>query len=205
MLARTRRVSSRAAKNVPWRLDRSKDDPRDASAVTDLLREGKYTETRLQHGTYAELRQYATMRNRLAGDIGRQKTLVRNIVGQLFPELSGVFKDLTSITAVAMLKNHAAAARVKDMAEDELVAAVRADSSAPRLVVSKLRRAHRLAATSVGVQDGVEALQLALRLHLETLRTLQAQEQEVTWAMLKAFQAMSEAPYTAVSALPATG
>ena len=31
-------------------LDRSKDDPRDASQVSDLLREGKYTETRLLHG-----------------------------------------------------------------------------------------------------------------------------------------------------------
>jgi len=176
-------------------LDPSKDDPRDASAVTDLLREGKYTETRLQRGAYAELRQYATMHNRLTSDIARQKTLVRNIVGQLFPELSGIFKDLTSATAVAMLKNHAAAVRIKDMSEDELVAAVRADSARPRLAVSKLRRAHKLAATSVGVQDGVEALQLALRLHLETLRTLQAQEQEVAQAMLKTFQAMPEAPY----------
>jgi len=69
------------------RLDRSKDDSRDASQVSDLLREGKYAETRLLHGSYAELREYATVHHRLMGDIGRQKTLVRNIVGQLFPEL----------------------------------------------------------------------------------------------------------------------
>lgn len=176
-------------------LDRSRDDPRDASVVTNLLREGKYTETRLLHGGYAELRQYATLHNRLARDIGRQKTLVRNIAGRLFPELSSVFGELTGLTAVAVLKNHAAAVRIKDLREEDFIAAVRADSPGKRLAVRKLRRLHKLAATSVGVQDGIEALQLALRLHLETLQALQRQEQEVRRAMLKVFEALPEARY----------
>ena len=41
-------------------LDRSKDDNRDAFTIADLLRTGKYTETQLLHGNYAELRQYVT-------------------------------------------------------------------------------------------------------------------------------------------------
>lgn len=176
-------------------LDRSRDDPRDASQVSDLLREGKYTETRLLHGGYAELRQYATVHDRLTRDIGRHKTLVRNIVGQLFPELSRVFKDLTCRTAVAMLKTQAAAVRIKEMTLDDFVSAVQANSSRKRLAGSKLRRAYKLAATSVGVRDGVEALQLALRLHLQTVETLQVQEQEVRQAMLKAFEAVPEARY----------
>lgn len=36
-------------------LDRSKDDWRDAFTIADLLRQGKFTETRLPHGVYAEL------------------------------------------------------------------------------------------------------------------------------------------------------
>lgn len=176
-------------------LDRSRDDARDASMITDLLREGKYTETRLLHGGYANLRQYATLHYRLERDIAREKTLVRNIAGQLFPELSSVFKNLCCASAVALLKNHAAATCIKDMTEEDLIAAVRADLAGKRLAVSKLRRIHKLAATSVGVQDGVEALQLALRLHLETLRTLQTQELVVRQAMLKAFKALPEARY----------
>jgi transposase len=69
-------------------LDRSKDDPRDAFVIADLLRTGKYTETRLLHEQYAELRQYVTLRERLLRDIRRQKALANNIAGQLFPELS---------------------------------------------------------------------------------------------------------------------
>lgn len=175
-------------------LDRSKDDPRDASEVSDLLREGKYTETRLLRGVYAELRQYATVHNRLMRDIGRQKTLVRNIVGQLFPELSRVFKDLTCHTAAAMLKIQAAAVRIKDMALDDFVAAVSVNGG-KRLAKRKLWQAHKLAAMSVGVQDGVEALQLALRVHLGTLQLLQEQEQRVRQAMLKAFEITPEAPH----------
>ena len=46
-------------------LDRSKDDPCDAFTIADLLRTGKFTETRLLHGRYAELRQYAQSYDRL--------------------------------------------------------------------------------------------------------------------------------------------
>ena len=72
-------------------LDRSKDDNRDAFTIGDLLRTGKYTETRLLHGGYAELRQYVTLYTRLQRDVRRQKTLIHNVVGQLFPELGQVF------------------------------------------------------------------------------------------------------------------
>jgi transposase len=42
-------------------LDRSKDDPRDAFTIADLSRTGKCTETQLQHGAYAELRQFVSL------------------------------------------------------------------------------------------------------------------------------------------------
>jgi transposase len=85
-------------------LDRSKDDDRDAFTIGDLLRTGKFTETRLLHGQYAELRQYVTLHQRLERDVRRQKNLIRHTAGQLFPELSRVFKDFTGETALTMLR-----------------------------------------------------------------------------------------------------
>jgi hypothetical protein len=90
-------------------LDRAKDDNRDAFTIGDLLRTGKYTETQLLHGDYAELRQHVVLYHRLRDDMRRQKTLIRNTAGQLFPEFTDVFKDLTADTALAMLRHHAAA------------------------------------------------------------------------------------------------
>jgi transposase len=153
-------------------LDRSQDDPRDAFVIADLLRTGKYTETRLLHGQYAELRQYVTLRERLLRDMRRQKTLVNNITGQLFPELSREFKDLTGQTALALLSSHATATVIQQLPLDVFINDVRSVFQGKRLMVSKLRRAYALADTSVGLKDGVQALQLALDHHIETLAHL---------------------------------
>lgn len=176
-------------------LDRSKDDYRDAFTIGDLLRTGKFTETRLLHGQYAELRQYSTLYERLRRDTGRQKTLIRNTAGQLFPELPREFKDFTGATALAMLNNHAATTVSQSMSEDAFIAGVRADFQGKRLQVSKLRRAHALVANSVGLKDGVQALQLALRMHIEALETLQRQLDEGSTAFVDTFLALPEAPY----------
>jgi transposase len=176
-------------------LDCSKDDNRDAFTIGDLLRTGKYTETRLLHGGYAELRQYVTLYERLKGDARRQKTLIRNIAGQLFPELPRVFKDLAGETAMAMLYNHAAAVTLCDKPQDTFITEVRSDFRGQRLQVAKLRRAHVLAGRSVGLKDGVAALQLALRTHIETFRVLRQQLEEVRTALVDIFLALPEAEY----------
>lgn len=176
-------------------LDRSKDDNRDAFTIGDLLRTGKYTETRLLHGAYAELRQYVTLYTRLQRDVRRQKTLIRNITGQLFPELARVFKDLTGGTALAMLRHHAAAVAVRKVSQETFIAAVRTDFRGQRMQVAKLRRAHVWAKRSVGLTDGVEALQLALRLHIETLETLHQQLEAACIALTDTFLALPESEY----------
>ena len=184
-------------------IDRSKDDPRDAFAIAELLRTGKFTETRLLHDGYAEVRQQVVLHDRLQRDITRQKILLRTTVGQLFPELTTVFADLAGDTARAMLRNHAAAAVVRKMSEKDFIAAVRADSTGRRLMVSKLCRAHRLASVSFGLVDGIQALQLAVRMQLETLPLLETQTAEARRALTQTFSALPEAPY--LLSVPAFG
>ena len=176
-------------------LDRSKDDVRDAFTIADLLRTGKYTETQLLHGTYAELRQYAALYERLRCEMTRHKNRLHSAVGQLYPEVKRVFKDLTGQTAVAMLKNHAAASVIRDLSEGEFIAAVRRDYKGKRLYVSKLRRAHALAAISVGLEDGIQALQLMVQQQLEALALLDRQRAEARQAMTDCFLALPESRY----------
>jgi transposase len=176
-------------------LDRSKDDVRDAFAIADLLRTGKFTETQLLHGLYAELRQYATMYERLRCEIVRQKNRLHSAVGQLFPELTRVFKDISGLTARAMLANHAAARVIRNLSEESFIAAVRVDFVGKRLFAVKLRRAYALAATSVGVQDGVRALQLMVQQQLQTLTLLERQWDEAREALIDTFLALPESRY----------
>jgi transposase len=176
-------------------LDRSKDDARDAFTIADLLRTGKFTETQLLHGDYAELRQYVALYDRLREDIRRQKNLIHNTAGQLFPELSSVFKDLAGQTALAMLRRHACAAVVRQMPVEHFITAVRTDLRGRRLGISQLRRAHALASTSIGLQDGVQGLQLALRFHIETLEALQSRLNAVQSTLGETFLALPESRY----------
>jgi transposase len=176
-------------------LDRSKDDRRDAATIAELLRTGKYTETRLLHGRYAELREYVTLYERLRRDARRQKTLISNIAGQVFPELRHEFKDLGGQTALAMLRTHAAAAAIAELEVETFIADVRAAHSGKRLAVSKLRQAHALAAHSVGVRDGLQALQSALCVHIQMLTELNLQFERIKEELTETFLTMPEAQY----------
>jgi transposase len=176
-------------------LDRSKDDNRDGFVIGDLLRTGKFTETRLLHGAYAALRQYATLYSRLQRDIRRQKTLISNVAGQLFPELPQVFKNLAGLTALALLRHHASAKVVREMSQESFIAGVRADFDGRRMQTSKLRSAHAKAQQSVGLTDGIEALQLALSLHIGSLGVLQQQLEQVRTALVDTFLSLPEAEY----------
>jgi transposase len=174
-------------------LDTAKDDQRDAFFIADLVRTGKSTETQLLHGAYAELRQYVAEYERLRKDVRREKARVHNMAGQLFPELTQVFKDLTCQTALAMLSHHAAAVKAHAMSPEAFIAGVRADLQGKRLAVRKLRRVHALAAGSVGLREGVEATQLGLRLHVETLRRLEGQCDQVAEKLVDTFLSLPEA------------
>lgn len=176
-------------------LDHAKDDQRDAFTIGDLLRTGKFTETQLLRGHYAELREYVVLYDRLQGDLRRQKSLIYNLAGQLFPELSQEFKDFTALTAKAMLRHHAGPPTICQVSLETFLARVRADFDGQRLQVAKLRRIHRRAAHSVGRQAGHQALQTALRVHLDRLDLVREQIAQVSEALCTCFLLLPEAPY----------
>jgi transposase len=160
-----------------------------------VLRTGKFTETQLLRGHYAELREYVVLYDRLQGDLRRQKSLIYNLAGQLFPELSQEFKDFTALTAKAMLRHHAAPPTICQLSLETFLARVRADFDGQRLQIAKLRRIHRRAANSVGRQAGHRALQTALRVHLDRLDLVREQIAHVSEALCTCFLLLPEAPY----------
>jgi transposase len=81
------------------------------------------------------------------------------------------------------------------MTVEAFMAQVRVAYSGKRLFVSKLRRAHPLAATSIGVTAGLQAIQLAIPVHLAELQTFQKQLKQVTTAMTACLASLPEAPY----------
>jgi transposase len=176
-------------------LDRAKDDWRDAAMIADLLRTGKFTETRLRTGGYAELQIGHAAYWRLRHDRGRQVTLLTNSLRQVFPEMPQVFKDLTGQTARAVLQSLPAAAAIRALSWPDFLAQVRVAAAGQRLAVSKLRQLYGLASSSIGLLDGLEALQFDVRTTLATVTLLDQQAQDLLALLLRDFRALPEAPY----------
>lgn len=176
-------------------IDRSKTDPRDAFFVAELTRTGKFTETQLLHSSYAALRELCVLDRQLQRNEQRTRNYISNLVGQLFPEVRAVFNDITGMTARALLRRHAVPGELAHLTWETLVAEVRADFTGQRLMLKKLRQAHRLAATSVGLRDAAQVQQLALRMHIDRWEKLHAQRAEVRAAIHELFVTLPEAPF----------
>jgi transposase len=176
-------------------LDRSKDDRRDAVQIAELSRNGKYTKTHLQKGAYEGLRQYATLYDQSVQAIRREKQVLWGLAGQAFPELSQVFKNLVGETGQALLMTCVSAAIIRQLSVEDFIAQVRAAYSGKKLSVAKLRRAHQLAATSIGVTEGLDAIQVAIQVHLAELHIFQEQLKRVTAAMTTSLASLPEATY----------
>jgi transposase len=176
-------------------LDRSKDDARDAFTVSDLLRTGKFTQTRLQKGGYAELQELARSYARIRKEMTRYRVLLWAAVGQVFPELRQVFRDFTGDTVRAMLRRHACAVQVRQLSQAAFISGVRQDFDGRRMALAKLRQAFALAGTSVGLQEGVAALQLTIQGYLTVFETLLEQFMQVRRTLIAQFRQMPEAPF----------
>jgi transposase len=176
-------------------LDQSKDDPRDARQIAELSRTGHFTETQLQKGSYEELRQYASVYDQLSRGIRRQKQHLWVLVGQAFPEMNQVFADLNGVTSQAILMSCPCAGLICQMKEEEFISRVRAAYGGKKLARGKVRQAYRLAATSIGLSEGLQAIQMAIKLHFTLLQVLQVQQKQIMDAMTACLATLPEARY----------
>lgn len=174
-------------------LERAKDDARDAFQIAELLRTGKFTETQLLHGKYAQLRQQATLYQRLRRAAAQAQTLLVTAVDLAFPELRQVFRDLCGETAQALLQTAASASAIRQFELDDFLTQVRAHAAGHRLGVSKLQRVHALAQTSVG-QGDADSAQLTIQIYSEQLAQCHAHLTRVTDALVALFLTLPEAP-----------
>lgn len=176
-------------------LDRSKDDWRDAYTIADLLRQGKFTETRLPHGVYAELQAGYTAYQRLRRDRGRQATLLVNTVRQLFPEFEQVFKDVRGATAGAVIGAGLLPHMIGTYSEDLFLASVRSHYTGRHLSVRQVRQLYALAKDSYGGREATLALRLMAQHQVELIRLLDLQAEQLLAALLALFHTLPEAPY----------
>ncbi len=185
-------------------LDRSKDDWRDAFTIADLLRTGKFTETQLPRGVYAELQTGYTAYQRLRRDRGRQATLLITTVRQLFPEFEQIFINISTGTASAVIRAGLEPHVICAASENVYVASVRSHYTGKRFQEARVRRLHALAAHSQGYPEATTALRLMAQQQIETIQVLDQQAKQLLQTLLVLFHTLPEAPYLlSIQGLPA--
>lgn len=156
-------------------LDRRKNDFRDASMAAELLSAGKFTETRLLYGAYAELRaSYKTYR-RLRDQVNRTVNLLKALLDGLFPEFCRVFKNVKGKTALAILSIGASPEIIAAIPLEIFIENVRAAYPGDRLHLKPLKELHGQAIFSAGVKPGASAVAQEVGYLAGQLQMLQGQ------------------------------
>ena len=176
-------------------LNRRKNDYRDAIMAAELLRMGKFTETRLLAGDYAELRTLDRCHQRLKREHARAINLLRGLLDGLFPEFCQVFKDPKGQSAMSVLSTIAVPAGIAALSLAEFIRLVRTTHQGGRLAVGKLASLHQLAATSVGVKAGAKGVAREIGLVVEQLRLLATQLKQTERKLLELVGKLPEASY----------
>lgn len=136
-------------------INRRKNDYRDAEAAAELLRTGKFVNSKLLYGSYAEIRATYNTYDRLNSERTRYKNQLKSLLDQVFPEFTTAFKDICGKTAMAVLVFCAIPQSIINMNVGDFIEGVRGEFSGKGLKKQKLYELYGIAKTSVGITAGV--------------------------------------------------
>lgn len=176
-------------------LNRHKNDYRDAEMASELLRTGKFMNTRLLYGVYAEIRAAYSDYQRLVDERTAAINLLKCRLDSMFPEFQMVFKDICGKTAMAVLTRCATPQVIAGMKLSDFIAMVKHGFIGRAPKVGKLCELHALASISIGIPEGAAAVSQGIALHAERIRFLSEQIEKVVQNLIKLVKSVPESRY----------
>ena len=149
-------------------LNHRKNDYRDSEVAAELLCTGEFTATRLPHGVYAELRAAYSSYRRLVKERTRIMNLIKSLLDGLFPEFTQVFKNPCGQTAATVLRICAGPRAIAGMSESKFEDVIKAACQG-RIMRRKLQDLHRVAGTSIGIEEGAESVSSEISFLIENI------------------------------------
>jgi len=107
----------------------NKSDKKDALTIAHLIKDGRYFEMYLPEGEYAELRIYNEERQRIIKQVNRANNTIVAVVDEYFPELAGIWKDVTCPTSLAIMKKAAFPAEILKVPQADLLTVIKEASN----------------------------------------------------------------------------
>ena len=175
-------------------INRRKNDYRDSEVAAQLLCTGEFTDTKLQHGVYAELRAAHNAYRRLVKERTRITNLVKGLLDGIFPEFTQVFKDPCGLTALSVLSICPVPNIIAQMTEEEFVNAIRTKHQG-RLMRKKLRALHYAARTSIGIEAGAQSVSSEISFLVEKLCLIRQQTRSIDETLARLVDETEEGKY----------
>jgi len=175
-------------------LNRRKNDYRDSEVAAQLLYTGEFTDTKLQHGVYAELRAAHNAYRRLVKERTRITNLIKGLLDGIFPEFTQVFKDPCGQTSLSVLSICPVPNIIAQMTEAEFVNGIRAKHQG-RLMRRKLRALHYAARTSIGIEAGAWSVSSEISFLVEKLCLMKQQIRSIDEALARLVDETEEGKY----------
>jgi len=175
-------------------LNRRKNDYRDSEVAAQLLCTGEFTESKILHGVYAELRSAHNTYRRLVKERTRITNLVKGLLDALFPEFTHVFKDPCGLTALSVLSACPIPSVIAGMTEEEFVATIEAQHQG-RLMRRKLRALHCSARTSIGIKAGARSVSSELSFLVEKLELIKRHIRLIEKTLIRLVDETEEGKY----------
>jgi len=151
----------------------SKNDHKDPKTIAMLVKDGRYQIPYMPKGVYAELRKANNLREEWLKKIWSIKNKVQRWLDTYFPEFTEVFAKWEGKAAVMTLEKIGLPDRIACMTADEIVAVWREEVK-KAVGVKRAQKLIEVAASSVGMREGMEMAGLEIRLLLREYREVRA-------------------------------
>jgi len=84
----------------------TKTDPKDSLLIAKLVRDGDFFDPNLANGIYAELRRMYRLRLKVKKSLVREKTKLKTLLDEYFPEYGDLFYDILGVTSEYIIDNY---------------------------------------------------------------------------------------------------
>jgi transposase len=155
---------------------------------------GKFVESVIPQGVYAELRTAHNAYRRLVKERTRITNLIKGLLDSLFPEFVRVFKDPCGLTALSVLSTCSIPRVIAGMTEEKFVATIKAKHQG-RLMRKKLAALHNVARSSIGITAGAKSVSSEVSFLVEKLELIKRHICSIEQTLFKLVDETEEGKY----------
>ncbi len=149
----------------------TKSDSKDPILIAKLVRDGDFFDPDLSSGIYAELRRMYRLRLKLKKSMVRQKTSLKILLDEYFPEYEDFFCDILGVTSEYILRNYFLP---REISKENILtlAGVIKKISRDKIKADRMLKLAEASKCSIGITTGLEAATLEKTYILDEVKDL---------------------------------